>query len=95
MINMDPYGEAVSRIIKEQQNLIGPIALDQARKVVGLNLNGGNNITFVGDKKEILGDLVKQYAKLFGQTSVEVCKEAIAPIFDKIPIAEIPDILKN
>lgn len=92
---MDPYVDAVSRIIKQQQVLIGPIALDQARKVIGLSLNGGSSITFQGNKKEILENLVKQYQKLFGKASVEVCKEAFAPIADKIPTTEIPDILKN
>lgn len=92
---MDPYADAVRRIIKEQQTLIGPIALDQARKVTGLSLNGGNNISFQGNKKEILEGLVRQYERLFGRTSVEVCKEAIAPLTDKIPATEIPDILKN
>lgn len=92
---MDPYVDAVKKIIREQQTLIGPIALDQARKVAGLKLNGGETISFEGNKKEILENLVKQYQKLFGKASVEVCKEAFAPLADKIPSSDIPDILKN
>lgn len=92
---MDPYAEAVSRIIKEQQSIIGPIAIDQAKKVVGLEIGGVDDIKVVGNKKEILGNLVNQYAKLFGQASVEICKEAFSPISDKIPSSEVPDILKN
>ena len=92
---MDPYAQAISRIIKEQQAIIGPIALDQAKKVSGLEVKGEEDIKVVGNKKEVLGNLVNQYAKLFGQASVEICKEALEPFTDKIPVSDIPDILKN
>lgn len=92
---MDPCVEAVSRIIKEQQSIIGPIALDQAKKVAGLQVGGADDIKIVGNKKEVLNNLVDQYAKVFGRASVEVCKEAFSAVSDKIPSTDIPDILKN
>lgn len=92
---MDPYAEAVSRIIKEQQSIIGPIALDQAKKVAGLEVTGADDIKITGNKKTVLDNLVHQYAKLFGRASIEVCKEAFSAVSDKIPSADIPDILKN
>ena len=91
---MDTYTAAVSNIIKEQQAIIGPIALDQAKKVAGLQVSG-TDVKISGNKKEVLGNLVNQYEKLFGQASVEVCKEAFEPFTDKIPATDIPDILKN
>lgn len=92
---MDPYIEAVSRIIKEQQSIIGPIALDQAKKVAGLQVGGADDIKIVGNKKEVLSNLVDQYAKIFGRASVEVCKEAFASMSGKIAPADTPDNLKN
>ncbi len=92
---MDPYVQAVSRIIKEQQAIIGPIALDQAKKVTGLEVGGVDDVKITGNKKEVLGNLVNQYSKLFGKASVEVCKEAFSAVSDKIPTSEVPDILKN
>lgn len=86
--------EAISRIIKEQQSIIGPVALDQAKKVAGLEV-GGSDVKIIGNKKAVLEGLVNQYAKLFGQASVEVCKEAFETFSDKIPVSDIPDILKN
>ncbi len=91
---MDLYTEAVSRIIKEQQAIIGPVALDQAKKVSGLEVSGAE-VKVTGNRKDVLGNLVNQYAKLFGRASVEVCKEAFQPYSEKIPATEIPDILKN
>lgn len=92
---MDPYTEGINKIIKEQQAVIGPLAIDQAKKVAGLEIESTGGIKIVGDKKEILNNLVNQYAKLFGQASVEICKEAFSSFSDKIPATEIPDILKN
>lgn len=92
---MDPYVEAVSRIIKEQQLIIGPIALDQAKKVAGLQISGADDVKITGNKKEVLTNLVDQYAKLFGKASVEVCKEAFASMSSKIAPADTPDNLKN
>ncbi len=92
---MDAYAQAVSNIIKEQQAIIGPIAIDQAKKVSGLEVSGADDIKITGNKKEVLGNLVNQYEKLFGQASVEVCKEAFESYSKKIPAIDIPDILKN
>lgn len=91
---MDAFTAAINNIIKEQQSIIGPIALDQAKKVSGLEVNG-TDIKIAGNKKEVLGNLVDQYEKLFGQASVEVCKEAFSSFADKIPVTDVPDILKN
>lgn len=92
---MDPYVEAVSRIIKEQQSIIGPVAIDQANKVTGLSVGAGEDVKITGSKKDVLGNLVDQYSKLFGKASIEVCKEAFEPFSNKIPSSDIPDILKN
>lgn len=92
---MDSVAQAVSRIIKEQQAIIGPVALDQAKKVSGLEVSSVDDIKVSGNKKQVLNNLVNQYSKLFGKASVEVCKEAFEPYSDKIPSADIPDILKN
>lgn len=91
---MDPYIEAVNKIVKEQKSIIGPIALEMAKKVPGLKVES-DKVQITGNNKEVLGGLVSQYAKLFGKTSVEVCKEAFSPYSDKIPACDIPDILKN
>lgn len=92
---MDTFAAAASRIIKEQQAIVGPLALDQAKKVSGLSLTSVDDVKVSGSGKTALDNLVKQYAKLFGQASVEVCKEAFEPFSDKLPPSDIPDVLKN
>ena len=36
---MDIYGQIAERIIVEQEKIIGPVAVEQARKVPGLTVN--------------------------------------------------------
>ncbi|HSX19054.1 MAG TPA: hypothetical protein VLE91_02880 [Candidatus Saccharimonadales bacterium] len=92
---MDPIAQAVSKIIKEQQAVIGPLALDQAKKVSGLTLTNSDDVKVSGNGKEVLEHLVSQYEKFFGKASVEVCREAIDSVRDKLQPADIPDILKS
>lgn len=92
---MDPVAQAASKIIKEQQAIIGPVALDQAKKVNGLSVTSADDVKVTGNKKQTLENLVKQFEKLFGKASVQVCKEAFSAYAEKIAPTDIPDILKN
>ncbi len=90
---MDPLSQAVKNIIKEQQTIIGPLALEQAKKIQGLTIKSTDDIVVTGDHKTVLGNLVSQYARIFGQASVQVCQDAFEQYQDKIPPQEIPEIL--
>ena len=91
---MDIYSEFVRKIIKEQETILGPVAIEQARKVAGLTVDDkGENVTLSGDKKQILENLVKQYQNLFGMISVEVCREAVRGILSQAPKDQIPQVL--
>ena len=69
------------------------MALEQARKVPGLKVDWPNRaISIEGDEKVILEKLVEQYRHLFGQTSVEVCKDAIKGL--RVSPEELPALLK-
>jgi hypothetical protein len=91
------YTELANRIIKEQESLIGPLALNEARKVSGIIVGSGSqeNVEVQGDGKEIVGKLVEQYAKFFGKASIEVCKEAISPILSTLKPGDLPEILST
>lgn len=94
-MNMDIFGEMAEKIIKEQEEIIGPVAMEQARKVNGLSIDiQKHEVTFVGNKTEILEKLVEKYKELFGQASIEVCKDAVRNMLPKIPLDQIPALLR-
>lgn len=91
---MDVFAQMVEKIIKEQEAIIGPVALEQARKVPGLSLDWKKHeVKLEGDQKTILEKLVEQYKYLFGQASVEVCKDAVKKLLPQIPQDQIPQML--
>ncbi|HUQ85423.1 MAG TPA: hypothetical protein VM077_03810 [Candidatus Limnocylindrales bacterium] len=91
---MDIFAQIVDKIIKEQETIIGPIALEQAQKVTGIKVDEAKNELIIsGDKKIILENLVRQYEKLFGPASIEVCRDAVKSIISQAPKDQIPQLL--
>ncbi len=92
---MDVFAQAAEKIIHDQEAIIGPLALEQARRVTGLTVDTEKNeVTMVGNKTDILNSLVGQYKGLFGQTSVEVCKDAVRGLLSKMPSEQVPALLR-
>lgn len=92
---MDAMAQLAQKIIKEQENVIGPIALEQAKKVPGLTINWDKHeVSLSGNEKDILDQLVNSYKHLFGQASVEVCRDAIKGLLKSIPVDKIPSQLQ-
>lgn len=91
------YPQLASKIIKEQELIIGPIAWDEAGKISGLhviNIKEGE-VTIEGDEKEVLTKLVAQYGRLFGRASIEVCKEAVSDLVHQVPAENLPESLRE
>lgn len=88
------YAHVVGQIIKEQEMIIGPIALEQAQKVSGLKINNLDDISITGNAKSVLESLVNRYAKLFGQASIEVCKGAVREGKTNLSKDDLPAILQ-
>lgn len=87
---MDSYLQAIQQVIKHQQSIIGPMAIAQAKKVSGLELSAGGNVSVKGSGREILGKLVDQYAKLFGRASIEVCRDALRETKPQLTHDQLP-----
>lgn len=92
---MDVYAQIVERIIKSQEAIIGPVAIEQAHLVRNLDVDwNAHKITITGNSAEVITDLVEQYRNLFGQISVEVSKEAVGSLANQLPANGLPNVLK-
>lgn len=92
---MDIFGQLVAKIIKEQENIIGPVALEQAKQVQGLKVDlQKGEIYFEGNQRDIVERLVEKYKGIFGQASVEVCREAAKKILVGVSKENIPPLLQ-
>ncbi|HET7099359.1 MAG TPA: hypothetical protein VFI61_03955 [Patescibacteria group bacterium] len=84
MATNDKYQKIITTIIKAQEEILGPLAKDIANDIPNLDQ----------PDKKTLEDLVKKYADIFGQASVETCKEAARDLLSSFSQDDIPDILK-
>lgn len=95
---MKNFDVVIEKIVKEQKNLVGPLALEQANTVSGIKVDPSGKVTVSikeGDKaNEILLQLVKKYEQLFGRASLEVIKDVIKESGVTLADADVPDILK-
>jgi len=91
---VEVYSEIAQRIIKQQETIIGPVAIEQAMHVPNLDVDWDNKkVTVKADGAKVIDRLVGQYKRLFGNISVEVCREAAEPLMDKVPKEHMPKSL--
>ncbi len=91
---MDIYSEIAQRIIKQQETIIGPVAIEQAEHIPNLKVDWDKHEVVVsGDGASVIDKLVEQYKALFGKISVEVCKEAAEPLMGRLPEGKLPKTL--
>ena len=87
----------IESIVRHQENVVGPLAIEQANEVDGVLVTDDGKVRVTLKKtsspKKVLESLVKRYEMLFGQASVEVCKDAIKEAGVKIDAKELPEIL--
>lgn len=92
---MDVYEQIVAKIIKSQEVIIGPVAIEQAQKVPHLKVDwDAKKIDIDGNEADAIDALINVYKDLFGQISVEVSKEAAGTLIDKLPADATPKALK-
>ena len=87
------YGQLITHIVKHQESIIGPMAWNEAEEVPGIALKD-KTVVLTGNGKKILELLINQYKNLFGQASVEACKDAVKEAGVTISDKDLPDILK-
>ncbi|MGZ6005036.1 MAG: hypothetical protein ACXWLH_02695 [Candidatus Saccharimonadales bacterium] len=92
---MEVYNQIATKIIEQQQTIIGPVAIEQAKGVSGLKIDWDKHSVVVsGNGPAVIDKLVDQYKELFGKISVEVCKEAASKLVSQLPADEQPKSLK-
>ncbi|MSU74257.1 hypothetical protein EXS57_00565 [Candidatus Kaiserbacteria bacterium] len=92
---MTTLNQIASKIVKEQELIIGPLAWTEASKVLGLKVSQSDHeIVFAnGDQKETINRLVNQYESIFGRASREVSRNAVAKMLVELSPGDVPSSL--
>lgn len=89
------FDSIAMKIIEQQETIIGPVAVEQAKSVTGLKVDWpAHTVSIQGSAQTTIDELVNQYKELFGQIAVETCKEAVASLVKQLPADQLPDSLK-
>lgn len=92
---MSTFTIMVEKIIEKQETIIGPIALEQAKKVEGLSIDWSKHeVVIKGNEVDVVEKLVEQYQHLFGRASIEACKEAVHSLLSQVPSSQVPNLLR-
>ncbi len=89
------FDQIAEKIIEQQEAIIGPVAVDQAKKVKELKIDWPQHeVDISGSPQTAIDELVEQYKELFGQIAVETCKEAVSKYLSQIPAEQQPKSLQ-
>jgi hypothetical protein len=92
---MDVYSQIVQSIIRHQEAIIGPLAVEQAQQIRDLHVQWDKHeVTIDGDPIKVIDNLVQAYKQLFGQISVEVSKEAASTLLGRLQADRLPQTLR-
>ena len=88
------YEEMAEKIISKQETIIGPLALDRAKNVNGIKISGEGAVQIEGEPIKAIDGLISMYEQLFGDLSVQVCKDAVGSHIQNLKSEEIPSLLR-
>ena len=92
---MDIYEQIVAKIIRSQEAIIGPVAVEQAEQVPNLKVDWSKHEASIsGDEAKAIDQLIEKYKELFGQISVEVSKEAASKLLSQLSPGQLPKSLE-
>lgn len=95
MLSIDQATTIARSIISHQEMIIGPLAQAQAKKIDGIHVSVDGSVTI--ESKNIirlLENLVGSYQHIFGQASVEACKDAVKETQLPLSPSDLPEILR-
>lgn len=85
----------IKLIITVHKELVGAYAIREANKVEGLQVSENlETISTTGDVKNIANRLILLYKGLFGDNSIQFCKQARAELLPEISQDQLPELLK-
>jgi len=93
---MTPFDQIATKIVKEQELIIGPIAWQEALKVQGLHMTPTHEQVSIdnGNGDQVIDRLVERYEHLFGLASREVCRDAARSLITGLAPTQIPTSLR-
>ena len=90
------YNKILSRILQEQETILGSLAWQIAEKITGLTIVNKElfEVGIVGDPKTVIDNYVFRCERIFGSFARDASKQAALFLLAEMPIEDIPERLK-
>ena len=90
------YNKILSRILKEQETILGSLAWQLAEKISGLQILNKETfeIRIIGEPKAVIDNFVFRCERVFGSFARDACKQAVVYFTADMPTDDIPTRLR-
>lgn len=80
------YTEIIEQLIEEEKDIIGKVAVQQADKIDGLQVDDAGSVTELDrDGEEVVKELLFAYRSIVGNQAVEIAKRKVRNDLDTVP----------
>ena len=78
------YEKIIKIVIEKLEKILGPMAIEAARSIKGIEISKDNKITITGEGKQVLYDLITNYEKFLGPIGKVLANEEIGETLSKL-----------
>jgi hypothetical protein len=91
------YNKILSKILEEQETILGSLAWQIVEKVQGIHVVNKETwqVRIISDPKVVIDQFVYRCERIFGSFARDVSKQAVAFILANIPEEDIPERLRQ
>ena len=92
---MEKYTQAIEKIVIAQKQVIGPVAIQLAANVDGLEVDVNSEaVTLSGDPKQTMELLINAFASIFGEASIRLSVEEVVKANLGFSSEELPSMFR-
>jgi len=90
------YNKILSRILKEQELILGSLAWQIAEKITGMQIRNKESfdVVIMGDPKSVINNYVYRCERIFGSFARDASKQAVEYILADMRPDDIPERLQ-
>ncbi len=90
------YNKLLSRILKEQENILGSLAWQIAEKSSGIIIVNKESfdVSIIGEPKTVIDNFIFRCERIFGSFARDASKQAVSFLLAEMPLEDRPNRLK-
>ena len=90
------YNKILSRILQEQETILGSLAWQIAEKISGIRIEDKESfkVTIISEPKTVIDNFIFRCERIFGSFARDASKQAVAFLLAEMPMEDVPEKLR-